>query len=63
MRCLFTTGAPVDGNVHAQNVGTVHVVCHDCSFESLTTDEEEARGRVHRHETETGHAVRFARID
>ena len=49
--------------VYAQNVGTFHVVCHDCSFESLTADEAEARELAHRHEDTTAHSVRFARID
>ena len=51
------------GGMHAQNGGTIHVVCYDCSFESLVTDRQAARELVDHHEAETAHSTQFARID
>lgn len=40
-----------------------HVVCHDCEFEALTADEEEARDLSDTHITAEDHQVRYARIE
>ncbi|WP_372911827.1 hypothetical protein [Salinigranum sp.] len=41
---------------------TFHVVCHDCSFESLTASEAEASRLADAHRTEDGHQAQYARI-
>ncbi|MFB6281336.1 MAG: hypothetical protein ABEH40_04905 [Haloferacaceae archaeon] len=42
--------------------GTFHVVCHDCTHERVTADDEEAATLVHEHATDTGHAVESERV-
>jgi hypothetical protein len=47
----------------SQEHHTYHVVCHDCSFESLTTSKSEARELSASHGAESGHQTRYARIE
>ncbi|WP_162562432.1 hypothetical protein [Salinigranum rubrum] len=41
---------------------TFHVVCHDCSFESLTESEAEASQLADAHRAERNHQTRYAKI-
>ncbi len=45
-----------------QDHQTYHVICHDCSFESLTDSETEASQLADGHRAERDHQTRYARI-